>query len=67
MTRLMSSMARTPAPALLATATLAALNYDSQAPVTADPKAIAASTQALPRDLAETYKSLDLAGHPGVF
>jgi hypothetical protein len=64
MTRLMSSMARTPAPALLATATLAALNYDSKAPVTGEPKSTCFDA-ALPRDLSETYKSLDLAGHPG--
>ncbi len=56
-------MARTPAPALLATATLAAMSTNFQWANAADPKAIDAGKP--PRDLADTYKSLDLAGHPG--
>ncbi|TXI34705.1 MAG: hypothetical protein E6Q53_01035 [Candidatus Moraniibacteriota bacterium] len=62
MTRLMSSMARTPAPALLATATLAAMSTNFQR-ANADPKAIDAGKP--PRDLADTHKVLCLDDHPG--
>ncbi len=65
MTRLMSSMARTPATALLATATLVALNYDSKAPVTGEPKSTCFDA-APPRDLSDTHNALNLEGYAGV-
>ncbi len=63
MTRLQTALPRACVPpGLLASASLAAMSTNFQR-ANADPKAIDAGKP--PRDLADTYKSLNLAGHPG--